>query len=43
VEPGSIIEIIFSLHDEGDGILDSAVVIDNFRWVKKVDEVITIP
>ncbi len=43
VEPGSIIEIIFSIHDEGDGILDSAVVIDNFRWVKDVDEVITIP
>ncbi|PKN28120.1 MAG: hypothetical protein CVU65_00125 [Deltaproteobacteria bacterium HGW-Deltaproteobacteria-22] len=43
VEPGSLIEIIFSIHDEGDGILDSAVVIDNFRWVKKVDEVITIP
>jgi len=43
VEPGSVIEVIFSLHDEGDGILDSAVVIDNFRWVKKVDEVITIP
>lgn len=43
VEPGSLIEIIFSIHDEGDGILDSAVVIDNFRWVKDVDEVITIP
>ncbi len=43
VEPGSQIEIIFSIHDEGDGVLDSAVVIDNFRWVKKVDEVITIP
>jgi hypothetical protein len=43
VEPGSLIEIVFSIHDEGDGILDSAVVIDNFRWVKKVDEVITIP
>ncbi len=43
VEPGSLIEVIFSIHDEGDGILDSAVIIDNFRWLVKVDEVITIP
>jgi hypothetical protein len=30
--PGQEIELIFSIHDEGDGILDSAVVLDNFRW-----------
>ncbi|MFH2007784.1 MAG: MopE-related protein [bacterium] len=30
--PGAEITIIFSIHDEGDNILDSAVIIDNFRW-----------
>jgi hypothetical protein len=31
--PGEEITLIFSIHDEGDSILDSAVVIDNFRWL----------
>jgi len=30
--PGADITLIFSIHDEGDSILDSAVIIDNFRW-----------
>ncbi len=30
--PGETVTLTFSIHDEGDGILDSAVVIDNFRW-----------
>lgn len=32
IEPNTVYEIIFSIHDEGDGVLDSAVIIDNFRW-----------
>lgn len=30
--PGADITLIFSIHDEGDSILDSAVIIDNFHW-----------
>lgn len=29
---GEEVDLIFSIHDEGDEILDSAVIIDNFRW-----------
>jgi hypothetical protein len=32
VTPGEKITLTFSIFDKGDGILDSAVVIDNFRW-----------
>jgi hypothetical protein len=32
VTPGEIIKLTFSIFDKGDGILDSAVLIDNFRW-----------
>ncbi|MFH1132319.1 MAG: choice-of-anchor L domain-containing protein, partial [Pseudomonadota bacterium] len=32
VEPGEIITLIFSIFDKGDDILDSTVLIDNFRW-----------
>lgn len=32
VEPGEIITLTFYIFDKGDGILDSAVLIDNFRW-----------
>ncbi len=43
VEPNSEIELIFSIHDEGDHILDSAVVIDNFKWITEpVDGPITV-
>jgi Putative metal-binding motif len=31
-EPGDLITLVFSLHDEGDDILDSGVLIDNFLW-----------
>ncbi len=44
VMPGEKIRITFSIHDEGDHILDSAVLIDNFRWVAEpVDDPITVP
>ena len=33
VVPGEKFTITFSVHDEGDHILDSAVILDNFRWV----------
>lgn len=43
VEPNEIYEIIFSIHDEGDGALDSAVVIDNIRWgFEEVEGPITV-
>jgi len=32
VEPGEKITLTFSIFDKGDGILDSTVLIDNFRW-----------
>ena len=32
VTPGEKIRLIFSIFDKGDWILDSAVLIDNFRW-----------
>ncbi len=33
VTPGSHSTLTFSIHDEGDHILDSCVIIDNFRWI----------
>jgi hypothetical protein len=32
VTPGEMVDLTFSIFDEGDGILDSMVIIDNFRW-----------
>ena len=32
VEPGETVTVSFIIFDEGDGILDSAVNVDNFRW-----------
>lgn len=32
VKPGEIINLTFHLLDEGDGVLDSAVLLDNFKW-----------
>lgn len=32
VPPGKKVKLTFSIFDKGDGILDSAVVMDNFRW-----------
>jgi hypothetical protein len=32
VEPGEMIDLNFSIFDEGDHVLDSMVIIDNFRW-----------
>jgi hypothetical protein len=31
--PGETIIVTFSIHDEGDGILDTAAVLDNFQWL----------
>lgn len=33
VTPGEIATVTFSIHDEGDNILDSCVIVDNFRWL----------
>jgi hypothetical protein len=33
VSPGEVMTLTFSVHDEGDHILDSCVIIDNFRWL----------
>jgi hypothetical protein len=33
VEPGQAFTITFSIHDEGDGIYDSLVILDDFRWL----------
>ncbi len=32
VTPGETIKLVFSIFDKGDFILDSSVLIDNFRW-----------
>ena len=32
VEPGEEFTLTFSIHDEGDGIYDSTVILDNFQW-----------
>ncbi len=43
VTPGHTIELTFSIHDEGDGILDSAVIIDNLTWdASPVDGPVTV-
>ncbi len=44
VVPGEKITIKFAIFDEGDNALDSAVLIDNFRWViEEVDGPVTVP
>ena len=44
VEPGEHIRLRFIVFDEGDHILDSAVLLDNFRWeAVAVDAPVTIP
>jgi hypothetical protein len=44
VTPGEKIKLAFMLWDEGDHILDSAVLIDNFRWqLEPVEGPITVP
>jgi hypothetical protein len=32
IEPGEVFHLTFSIHDEGDGIYDSLVILDNFQW-----------
>lgn len=44
VMPGEIISLRFVLFDEGDYILDSSVLIDNFRWqLRQVSAPSTVP
>ncbi len=44
VTPGEKARLTFMIWDEGDHILDSAVIIDNFRWeLEAVDDPITVP
>jgi hypothetical protein len=43
VTPGGIITLRFVIFDEGDNILDSAVIIDNFRWgLAPIEDPITV-
>jgi len=43
VVPGEKAILTFAIFDEGDHILDSAVIIDNFRWhIEQVDSPITV-
>ena len=37
IDPREEFSLTFSIHDEGDGIYDSMVILDNFRW--SIDEV----
>jgi len=32
IEAGETFTLTFSIHDEGDGIFDSVVILDNFRF-----------
>ena len=44
VTGGETITLRFTLHDEGDNVLDSLVLMDNFSWgVEPVDGPVTIP
>ena len=46
VEAGSIITLLFAIWDTGDAILDSLVLIDNFRWTleeKAKPETVPVP
>ena len=33
VEPGEDFRLRWTIYDSGDGLLDSTVVLDNFRWL----------
>jgi hypothetical protein len=44
VVPGEKATLTFMIWDEGDHVLDSAVILDNFRWeLEPVDDPITVP
>ena len=38
VEPGEEITLRWTVYDSGDGVLDSTVLIDGFRWLKSGEE-----
>jgi hypothetical protein len=45
-EPGSVITLLFAIWDTSDGILDSLVLLDNFRWTleeRTVPETVPVP
>lgn len=43
VIPGEKIRLTFAVYDEGDSILNSAAIIDNFRWgIENVDGPVTV-
>ena len=43
VRPSEKITLTFAIFDEGDHVLDSAVIIDNFRWhIEQVDGPVTV-
>lgn len=41
VQPGSVIRLRFAIWDSGDGVPDSTVLIDNFRWLDQADGITT--
>jgi hypothetical protein len=41
--PGSTVTLRFAIYDSGDDVLDSSVVIDNFRWLTSAPTVATTP
>ncbi|MCL2822439.1 MAG: choice-of-anchor L domain-containing protein, partial [Polyangiaceae bacterium] len=44
VEPASILKLRFAIWDSGDAMLDSTVLIDNFRWdTETVESIATTP
>lgn len=43
VAPGTTITLRFGIYDSGDGILNSSVLLDNFRWLNSTTVVNTVP
>jgi len=41
--PGDTFDLTFSIHDEGDCLVDSLVLIDHFRWLKDAPSGATVP
>ena len=42
ISPGEIFQLTFSIHDEADAVLDSTVLIDDFRWLSYEPAVTTL-
>ena len=44
VSPGEAVKLRWAIYDSGDGVLDSTVLIDNFRWLgDETEDPETIP